>query len=69
MQKFIKQIQPSIDINEERIVKKVIRTTFITENKYTKEFEDKIKKRVKVKYAIAMSNWTVGLYCCANFHL
>ena len=66
MQKFIKQIQPVFDKHEERFLKKVIKTTFITENKFTSEFEEKIRKIVNAKYAIALGNWTVGLYCCAR---
>jgi perosamine synthetase len=66
MQKFIKQIQPVIDGNEERFIKKIVKTTFITENKFSKEFEEKIRKKVNAKYAIVVNNWTSGLYCCAK---
>ena len=66
MQKFIRQIQPVIDKNEERFVQRVIKTTFLTENKFSKEFEEKIRKIVKAKYAVVLNNWTSGLYCCAK---
>jgi len=46
MQKFIKQIQPVIDGYEERFIKKVIKTTFLTENKFSKKFKERIRKKV-----------------------
>jgi perosamine synthetase len=66
MQKFIRQIQPDIGKEEQSFVKKVIKTTFLTENIFSKRFEEQIKKRVNAKYAIVLNNWTSGLYCCAK---
>ena len=66
MKKFIRLVQPTIDSEEVKSATKVIKTTFLTENKLSKEFEEKIKKRVKVKHAIVLSSWTAGLYCCAK---
>ena len=47
MQKFIKQIQPVIDGNEERFIKKIVKTTFITENKFSKEFEGVTREKAE----------------------
>ena len=66
MKKIIKQINPIIDRQEGKFIQKVIKTTYLTENKFSKEFENKIKKIVKAKHAIVLNNWTSGLYCCAK---
>ena len=42
MRDFIPQIEPWIDNSELKELKRVIDSTFITENKLTKEFEDMI---------------------------
>jgi perosamine synthetase len=62
--KIINQIYPWIDNRELHYLKKAIKSTFITENKLTKEFEDKFKKLTKAKFAIAINNWTLGIYAC-----
>ena len=62
----IKQIQPYFNKSEMNNLNKVIKSKFITEGKYTKIFENKIKNFTKAKYAICVSNWTLGLYCCAK---
>ena len=62
----IKQIQPYFDSREKKLLNKVINSNFITEGKYTKLFENSIKKFTNTKYAICVSNWTLGLYCCAK---
>ncbi len=59
---MIPQIEPWIDNKELIELKKVIKSTFITENYYTKKFEDKIKKYTDSKYAITLSNGTVAQY-------
>lgn len=63
MNKII-QIYPWIDNKELKEVTKVIKSTFLTENKYTKKFEKKFQSITKAKYAIAVNNWTMGLFCC-----
>ena len=63
MNKII-QIYPWIDKKELEEVTKVIKSTFLTENKYTKKFEKKFRSITKAKYAIAINNWTMGLFCC-----
>ncbi len=62
----IKQIQPYFNKSEKNYLNKVINSNFITEGKFTKLFESKIKNFTKAKYAICVSNWTLGLYCCAK---
>ena len=63
MNKII-QIYPWVDNQELKEVTKVIKSTFLTENKYTKKFEKKFRSITKAKYAIAINNWTMGLFCC-----
>ena len=64
MRDFIPQIEPWIDNSELKELKRVIDSTFITENKLTKEFEDMIKELTGSKYAIAITNGTAALFCC-----
>ena len=61
MKKII-QIEPWIGLDESNYIKQVVNKTFLTEAAETKRFEDKIKKKFKSKYALAVSNWTNGLY-------
>ena len=63
MNKII-QIYPWIDNKELEEVTKVIQSTFLTENECTKKFEKKFRSITKAKYAIAINNWTMGLFCC-----
>ncbi len=60
---MIIQIQPWIDNSELEELKKVIESTYITENKMTELFENMTKKLTSSKYAISVANGTVGLYC------
>ena len=61
---MIVQIEPWID-NEEMVqLKRVVDSTYVTEHKLTKEFEEGIKTLTGSKHAIAMTNGTVALYCC-----
>ncbi len=63
MNKII-QIYPWIDNKELEEVTRVIQSTFLTENECTKKFEKKFRSITKAKYAIAINNWTMGLFCC-----
>ena len=65
MNKII-QIYPWIDNKELREVSKVIKSSFLTENKFTEKFENQFKKLTGAKYAVAVNNWTLGIYCCLN---
>ena len=60
----IPQIQPWIDEGELEQLKRIIETTFVTENILTEEFEEIVKNLTGSKYAIAVTNGTMALYCC-----
>ena len=64
MRDFIPQIEPWIDESELVQLKRVIDSTFVTENELTKEFEQMIRDLTGSKYAIALTNGTAALYCC-----
>ncbi len=60
---MIPQIQPWIDDSEWQEVKKVIESTYLTENKVTAEFEAQIQTLTGAQHAIAVCNGTAALYC------
>lgn len=49
--KKIKLIEPVVGDEEIRNVSKVLHSSWLTEGQQTKEFEEKVKKFVGVKYA------------------
>ena len=59
---MINQIQPWISNDEGNYLKKVLKRKYLTENKETIKFENNIKKKFKAKNAIAVSNWTNGIF-------
>jgi perosamine synthetase len=60
---MLPQIQPWID-NEEMIqLQRVIQSTYLVEHDLTKEFEELTRQLTGARYAIALANGTVGLYC------
>ncbi len=59
---MIPQIEPWIDDAELKELAEVIKSTWITENRKTEEFENGIKKLTGAKYALSFSNGTVALY-------
>ena len=61
---MITQIQPWIDNSEKFQLERVIKSTFLTEASLTEEFENLTKNLTKAKYAIAITNGTLALYCC-----
>lgn len=61
---MIVQIEPWIDQAELEELKRVIKSTFVTESALTKEFEEMIIKLTGAKHAIAMANGTLGLFAC-----
>ena len=66
----IKQIDPHFDTTEKNFVNKVLKSTYITEGKITSKFENQIKKITNSKYAIAVNNWTSGLFLlCKKFRI
>ena len=64
MRDFIPQIEPWIDNSELIELQRVVNSTFVTENKLTKEFEGVIKELTGSKYAISITNGTAALFCC-----
>ena len=60
--KKILQIEPWIDQKEANYIKKIVSKTFLTEGNETKKFEKRFTLKCNSKYAIAVSNWTNGLY-------
>ena len=61
---MIVQTEPFIDNSDNLYIKKVLKRKYLTEDKFTKKFEENIKNYVQSKYAISVSNWTLGLYAC-----
>ena len=60
---MITQIEPNISNNEIRLVEKYLKSGgWLTENKFTKEFEKSISLRVKRKYSVAVPNGTQAIY-------
>ena len=55
-------IEPWISSAESHHLAKVIKKTFLTENRETELFEKNIENRFKSKVAIAVNNWTSGLF-------
>lgn len=60
---MIKQISPWIDHCELSELEQVIKSTFVTENNFTKEFESMLSNLTNSKHVIAMSNGTSALFC------
>jgi len=60
MRKKIKLIEPVVGEEEIKNVSKVLRSGWLTEGQQTKEFEEKVKKYVGVKYAIATTSCTTA---------
>jgi len=64
MRDFIPQIEPWIDNNELKHLKRVIDSTYVVEHELTKEFEGIVRNHTGSKHAIAMTNGTMALYSC-----
>lgn len=64
MRDFIPQIEPWIDEAELIELKRVIDSTYVTENILTEEFESMIRELTGSKYAIATTNGSAALFCC-----
>jgi perosamine synthetase len=61
---FIPQIQPWIDNSELVELKRVIDSTYVSENELTKEFESMTREMTGSKHAISMCNGTMALFAC-----
>jgi perosamine synthetase len=64
MRDFIPQIEPWIDGEELEQLTRVIDSTYVTEHNLTAEFEHMVQGLTGAKYAIAVTNGTMALYCC-----
>lgn len=64
MRDFIPQIEPWIDQAEFEQLRRVIDSTYVTENQLTEEFESLVKHLTGSKYAVAVTNGTAALFCC-----
>lgn len=64
MRDFIPQIEPWIDEAELTELKRVIDSTYVTENALTEEFESMIRELTGTKYAVATTNGSAALFCC-----
>ena len=60
MRKKIKLTEPVIGEEEIKNVSKVLRSGWLTEGQQTKEFEERVKKYVGVKYAVATTSCTTA---------
>ncbi|OGZ69843.1 MAG: hypothetical protein A3D44_03010 [Candidatus Staskawiczbacteria bacterium RIFCSPHIGHO2_02_FULL_42_22] len=55
--------EPSIGKEELRLVTDVIKRNWLSENKYTREFESQLAKICQRKYSVAFANATAALIC------
>lgn len=62
-QQFIPQIQPWIDEQEWLEVRRVMESTYLTENRATEEFESGLRELTGASHVIAVCNGTAALYC------
>ena len=51
-----------INKNDVRAVGKVLKSNFLTQGPMVKKFENKLKKKVGSKYAVAVNSATSGLH-------
>ena len=61
---MIIQIEPWIDEVESSALEKVISNGFVTENKFTKNFEKNFRNYTETNRAVAYTNGTMALYAC-----
>lgn len=62
MKNIINYGKQFIDASDIKEVNKVLKSQNITQGPYVKKFEDKIKKKFKCKYALAVSSGTAALH-------
>ena len=60
LEKRIKLIKPVVGEEELQMIRKVLESGWLTEGTVTKEFEEKVKKFVGVKYAVATTSCTTA---------
>ena len=61
---FIPQIEPWIDENELKHLKRLVDNKYVVENQLTKEFEDLVRKQTGSKHVISVTNGTAALFMC-----
>ena len=61
MRDFIPQIEPWIDNNELKHLKRVIDSTYVVEHELTKEFEGIVRNHTGSKHAIAIQGSICGI--------
>ena len=61
--KRVIQIEPWIDRSELKQLKRVVKSTFVSEYKLNEEFESLIKKITSSPHAVSMTNGTAALFC------
>ena len=61
--KRVIQIEPWIDRRELKQLKRVVKSTFVSEYKLNEEFEGLIKKITSSPHAVSMTNGTAALFC------
>lgn len=61
---FIPQIEPWIDENELKHLKRLVDNRYVVENKLTAEFEQLVRDHTGSKHAISVCNGTIAIYCC-----
>jgi perosamine synthetase len=61
--KFLPIANPDVGINEAKAAYEVIKKGWISMGKKVSEFEEKVKKLIKVKHAIYVNNGTSALHC------
>lgn len=61
---MIIQIQPWIDEAELMELKRVVESSYVAEHELTKEFEQMTCEMTNARYAVAVTNGTVALFCC-----
>jgi len=55
-------VKPTFYKQDEQIISKILRSAYVRQGPYTKEFEDKFADRVGSKHAYAVSNGTAALH-------
>jgi perosamine synthetase len=60
----IPQIEPWLDQREIDQLTEVVQSTWLVEGDKTRRFEKRFARLTQCRHAVAVSNATVGLYCC-----
>ena len=55
-------VKPTFYEEDEQTISKILRSAYVRQGPYTKEFEEKFAERVGARYAYAVSNGTAALH-------